>query len=694
MKKLLSSLFGLAFLFQVNVQAQQILSVTSAQLPPYNDVNQLIKDHLTGAGIELLDIQYNGDLSAAGYFTDGDSSIGINRGLVITTGFSTTVGELGQTFTTSGNTGGSVQPNLEAIATSSLYNVASFKITFKPFSDSIRFRYVFASEEYPEYACTVFNDVFGFFLTGPNPNGADYAGENIALIPNTFLPVSINNIHPYNANFNSCPPLYEQYYHDNNGSNEQPAYDGFTDVFVAEAKVTPCETYEMIIAIADVGDAAYDTGVFLEAKSLESAVEVTSSLEVGNDVIPEIAVADTITFSFGQVDVNLMPLQIKLEGTATNGIDYEAVNPITFVNGPGETVQFVIQPLSDSLTEGLETVVFNVCGTAANACFTQKFTLNIVDPDSLYSSDEVVFITQGGSTELSIDPTQLSNKSWSFSNNTPVNIPENGTMSSASIQVETPFGNLDDLHMLQSVCLNINHAYAEDLKLYLFAPDQRFVELSTENGGSGNNYTNTCFSPAATAEIRGGFPFAPAFMTPFTGTFQPEGDWNDILGSPITGTWSIGALDVQNNITGTLTDWNITFATFELGSFHYLWNTGDTSATLMVNAPGEYTVTVSNQVGAFTKTFTVETGNVGVKNPETADEVFHLFPNPSTGESTLILDQNVHVNALKVYDLNGSLQLSQNTVGPIQGLSALPTGVYIVTLECTEGNFVQKLIRR
>ncbi|MBP6812615.1 MAG: T9SS type A sorting domain-containing protein [Saprospiraceae bacterium] len=51
------------------------------------------------------------------------------------------------------------------------------------------------------------------------------------------------------------------------------------------------------------------------------------------------------------------------------------------------------------------------------------------------------------------------------------------------------------------------------------------------------------------------------------------------------------------------------------------------------------------------------------------------------------------VNALKVYDMNGILLLEQNSVGPILGAGSLPNGVYIVTLECAEGIFVQKMLR-
>jgi subtilisin-like proprotein convertase family protein len=686
-----------AFLFVLTIAtpvfAQQILSVTSTVQAPYDNMSDLIRDHLTGSGVEILSVESNNDPRSVGFFTDGDSSIGLQRGLILTTGFAEEATEPGSVWASNANISGSIQPELTAIATESLDDVAYFRITFRPLSDSIRFRYVFASDEYPEFACSPFNDIFGFFLSGPNPSGGDYNDLNIALIPGTNLPVAINNLHPNNPNYAPCPPLNEQYYHDNEDSSVQPVYDGFTDIFIAEASVVPCATYEMVIAIADVQDSAYDSGVFLEAKSLESNVEVFTSLEVGEAIIPEVAIADTISFSFSDVPASVLPLQINIIGTALNGIDYQSIDSITFINSPGEIVHFVIQPIPDSLNEQIETVEFIISSTAGNGCIMKTFTLYIADPDSLYSPTDTVLLSFNGTAVLSVSPTVVSNNTWSFSNTTPQQIAPIVTLIQSEIEVEIPFDVLHDISTLQSVCINIQHGWDDDLDIYLMAPNGHFVELSTDNGGNGDNYTNTCFSPSASDDIRGGFPFAPATAAPFTGSFQPEGLWSDILGTPISGTWKLGVVDDFNNFIGTLLDWTITFSTHQLGNFDYQWSTGDSSATLLVNAPGNYSVTVSNQVGSFSKLFVVKEGSVSTQTPSGQEQAFRLLPNPSTGETSLLLDKNLKVNALKVYDMNGILLLEQNSVGPILGAGSLPNGVYIVTLECAEGIFVQKMLR-
>ena len=82
-----------------------------------------------------------------------------------------------------------------------------FQFDFEVQSDMIQFSYVFASEEYPEYAppnSSAYSDVFAFYISGPGITGE----ENIALVPLSTDPVTINNINAITNN---------QYYIDNTG---------------------------------------------------------------------------------------------------------------------------------------------------------------------------------------------------------------------------------------------------------------------------------------------------------------------------------------------------------------------------------------------------------------------------------------------------------------------------------------------
>lgn len=79
--------------------------------------------------------------------------------------------------------------DLDLITTNSVEHVSIIEFDFVATGTSLNFDFVFASEEYPEYAIDPdFNDVFGFFLSGPGIAGSFSNGaKNIALIPGASI---------------------------------------------------------------------------------------------------------------------------------------------------------------------------------------------------------------------------------------------------------------------------------------------------------------------------------------------------------------------------------------------------------------------------------------------------------------------------------------------------------------------------
>lgn len=135
-----------------------------------------------------------------------------------------------------------------------------------------------------------------------------------------------------------------------------------------------------------------------------------------------------------------------------------------------------------------------------------------------------------------------------------VHPPGNPIASSVFISYINPLIMTDPETQIESVCVNIEHSNDSDIEIRLQAPNGVVIELSTDNGGSGNNYTNTCFSPSAVTPIIDG-------MAPFTGDFQPEGNWGDLTGTNVEGNWVLLVSDDQNGFGGTFIDWSITFNT-------------------------------------------------------------------------------------------------------------------------------------
>ena len=253
-------------------------SFAPIQVSSSSDANYLIQDIFIGGGcFDVAGVTRRGDTDQSGTFSSGASSIGIEEGVILSSG--SVFNAQGPNNSPSTSTGyGSIfnDPDLVAISNgSTIYDVASIEFFFTPTIAQISFQYAFASEEYCEYANSTFNDVFGFFISGPGINGPyTNNAENIAQLPGGTGPVSISNV-----NHEDNP----QYYIDNvplgisPGCNSAPGaaeadieYDGFTSVLTAVANVIPCQTYRIKLIVADVTDGIYDSAVFLQANSFNA----------------------------------------------------------------------------------------------------------------------------------------------------------------------------------------------------------------------------------------------------------------------------------------------------------------------------------------------------------------------------------------------------------------------------------------
>ncbi|RYE22062.1 MAG: hypothetical protein EOP51_14095, partial [Sphingobacteriales bacterium] len=147
--------------------------------------------------------------------------------------------------------------------------------------------------------------------------------------------------------------------------------------------------------------------------------------------------------------------------------------------------------------------------------------------------------------------------------------------------------------MLGSICLDINHPNLSDLIFELYAPNGNGLILSYKNGGSGDNFVNTCFSSSATDNLDNG-------TAPFTGSFEPDAPFSILNGSDPNGIWTLVVYDVESGNEGTLLNWSINFS----NETPLSWSptTGlsaatGASVTAMPTAPTTYTVTGTNYAG-------------------------------------------------------------------------------------------------
>ncbi|GAA0876748.1 hypothetical protein GCM10009118_31580 [Wandonia haliotis] len=130
-----------------------------------------------------------------------------------------------------------------------------------------------------------------------------------------------------------------------------------------------------------------------------------------------------------------------------------------------------------------------------------------------------------------------------------INIPDNNTTGiSSDLTVSgIPTGvTVDELF----VTINIQHTFNGDLDIYLVGANGTEIELSTDNGGLGDNYVNTVFSLNGTNPITGA-------TAPMTGTFSAEGDMSTLVTGLLNGTWTLKVIDDAGGDLGVLRNWSI-----------------------------------------------------------------------------------------------------------------------------------------
>ncbi|HBI00246.1 choice-of-anchor L domain-containing protein, partial [Flavobacterium sp. UBA2787] len=252
---------------------------------------QLVQNTLLGNGVTVSNITFNGapantESPQVGYFTTGvtPTNLGISSGVILATGSAqlalgpNNIGSASQPVVTA-----SGDADLAILASGSIQNKAVLEFDFVPTGTTVSFNFVFGSEEYPEFVDSSFNDVFGFFLSGPGITGTFTGGAaNIALVPSTTIPITINSL---NEGYSpGCPAVLpggdnDQYYVNNCGGTSIQ-YDGFTTVLTAFANVECGQTYHIKLAIANVGDNGYDSAVFLQANSFN-----VNPIDLGSDFV-------------------------------------------------------------------------------------------------------------------------------------------------------------------------------------------------------------------------------------------------------------------------------------------------------------------------------------------------------------------------------------------------------------------------
>ena len=252
-----------------------LFTTTFAQVQIDTDVTAIeMVEHFVGPGIPLMDdcIFIGAELSR-GLFSEGDNTLGIESGVFLCSGSGYLIPGPNISGSTGINNGAPGDPTLNTLSPEITYNAAVLEFSFIPMNDTLRFNYVFGSDQYSESVGTIWDDLCAAFFSGPNPAGGVYSSRNIAIVPgsiNTKVSIStINNGWAAAGTIPVGPCTNCEYFWDNTGGILLE-YDGFTTILTAWILVVPLEEYHIKIAVSDVADTGKDSGMFLEEYSFFS----------------------------------------------------------------------------------------------------------------------------------------------------------------------------------------------------------------------------------------------------------------------------------------------------------------------------------------------------------------------------------------------------------------------------------------
>ncbi|MBK6820190.1 MAG: gliding motility-associated C-terminal domain-containing protein [Bacteroidetes bacterium] len=446
-KNTLSRLFFVLVIMVCSFTTQAQLTVVGSQTA--NDLAQM----LAGNGVTVTNAVFsNCELVAEGKFwvtPPNVSNLGIDSGIVLTSGTAQTGAPgIGVNSPAGVNTTSHISNfsdvDLATLAGFPSRDACVLEFDFIPLGDTVKFDYVFGSCEYPDFTCSSFNDVFGFFINGPGITGPfTNNSKNIAIVPTTTnCPVGVNTVNLptpggncCNTNticYNATPPCATltaaqmAAFFVCNGAGTTVMYPGFTSVFTAYAVTVPCSTYHLKLAVCDASDQALDSGVFLKAGSLSSnsiTISAISNLVTPYPYIVEGCAAGFIKIQQSTTTPFPYTFNYTVGGVATYPADYNVSTippgaPFGQVTIPaGDSVAYLaISALQDGLNEGLEEIKIYAYAPCSNNIvdsvslfINDSIIMNIITPDTAICAEDSVHILVNGSDSLQYTWTPVTN---------------------------------------------------------------------------------------------------------------------------------------------------------------------------------------------------------------------------------------------------------------------------------------------
>ena len=478
---------------------------------------------MAGPNITINSATLTGGATASGSFDGTSSNIGMTGGVILSNG---DIGDAPGPNNSNGGNANLGEPGtaqMDSMAGAISFDAITLEFSFNVQSDFIQFQYIFASEEYPEYAppnSSSFNDVFAFFISGPGIAGE----ENIALVPGTSSSVAINNINAVTNN---------QYYIDNAGG-ATVQYDAWTTILTAERQnLVPCQEYTMKLVLADAGDADWSSAVFLlENSFIQGVVDVNTQTVNADNIALEGCIPAQFNFSLDLASATDTDISYQIGGSATNGIDYQFIDTLVTIPAGDTAASIIINSFSDGFPEGQESIYIifqtDLCSPPDTAFLyindaqPIEFTLDETNLSCFdNSTGEILVNASGGFQPYTYQVTDAAgNGTMTQYSGNPIAgldagvysvqvydiygckaealviggiydadttfLPDGTGVSYTSTIPISGFDNgqtLDNMTQLQQICATMEHSYLGDLQIKVISPTGQEVILKEFNGG-------------------------------------------------------------------------------------------------------------------------------------------------------------------------------------------------------------------
>jgi len=717
-------LLSFSFLACALVQAQSNLFIDNSYT-----IEEMVTDFFDNPDVVTSNITYTGDPLSVAFFDAGGTDLGVNAGIVFSSGYAEGVvgpnGSGGNSATTTGGSDADLSDLNGGGSSSNDVAIIEFDFTINS-SDTFNFNYVFGSEEYPEYVCSGFNDAFGFLVSGPGISGP-YSNNaiNITTIPGSNAAVSINNI---NDDPGCGPADAAQYYIDNSG-DQDVQLDGLTTALPASFYAVGGETYHAKLVIGDIGDSVFDSAIFLSFNSLGSDSLLVPPAEFqfaanGNEInftnTSKYAREWNWDFGNGVTSSERNPGTVAYSTPGTYTVSLTTQNfcctdtyTTTVEVGQGNALAVDISTSNNPLAcAGDQNASISLTATGGTAPYTYSWLPTIPDPNNVgagaynytitdlngFEVTGTVLISEPDAIELvssSIPESDLNTNGSATVN------PDGGTMPYTYLWSNG--GTTQTIDNLSAGSYSVTVTDANDCVQTTSVAVDLFITPMLASVTTTNNPL-LCFgdqNATANVEIVGGIP-------PFTVEWIPNADpmalgagvYTIIITDSLGSTHNIQTMitqpdEITSEVSSTATMNSQSDGTASvIGSggtpgYTYLWSTGENSATIENLSSGDYSVTITDANGCTSENNVFVDMITGISTTAIHYDL-NIFPNPAKDFVLIQHSKGFAVDQLSFYNMLGeTMPINYDERAnelKVNWSKELATGVYLIRIKWEDGS--------